>query len=423
MIAQTACKFRAQLDGFSGKLAYRLSKPLRKFVFHMLYGLMARQSVLLSEISRALDEPKPLHKVVTRLSHHLGCPFLQRRLEAALLHEAAAQIGPDTLIVLDPSDIVKPYAQKMEGLCRVRDGSRSDAKETVMGDGFWLLQALSVEKGGDNLRPLMLRAWSSEGDPEFSENKELIDAAETIMAATQKRGILTIDRGGDRKTLITPFMSRNYPFLIRQRGDRHVLFNRKYQSILQIAASCPITERQDIVRINKDGQEEIVTLEYGCRQVGWPGLEDKELWLVVLKGWNDKPLMLLTNRPMTRSKRDLRFIVDAYLTRWRVEDTIRFIKQSYQLEDVRVMTMRRLKNLLALVNMAAYFTIAVLGTHIKLKILRKHIARAAKTLFESPKLFFYELSRGISEVCRQSPIRQVQTPRRPEVEQADFLFG
>lgn len=423
MIAQTACKLRAQLEGFSGKLACGLPKPLRKFIFHVLYGLMARRSVLLSEISRALEERIALHKTVTRLSHHLASPFLQRGLEDALLREAATQIGKDTLIVLDPSEIVKPYAEKMEGLCRVRDGSRSDANETVMGDGFWLLQALSVEKGGDNLRPLMLRAWSSEGDPEFSENKEIINVAETIMTATQGHGILVVDRGGDRKTLIEPFLKEPYLFLIRQRGDRHLLFNRKYRSVLDIAASCPVTERQDIVRKAKNGQEEIVTLKYGCRQVGWPGLENKELWLVVLKGWSNKPLMLLTNRPMTRSKRDLRFIVDAYLTRWRVEDTIRFIKQSYQLEDVRVMTMRRLKNLLALVNAAAYFTIAVLGTKIKLRILRKHIARAAKTLFESPKLFFYELSRGISEACRQSPIRQAQSAQRPEVEQAAFLFG
>jgi len=44
-----------------------------------------------------------------------------------------------------------------------------------------------------------------------------------------------------------------------------------------------------------------------------------------------------------------------YLARWMVEETIRFIKQSYHLEDVRVLDYQRLKNLMALVPAAAYF--------------------------------------------------------------------
>jgi len=44
--------------------------------------------------------------------------------------------------------------------------------------------------------------------------------------------------------------------------------------------------------------------------------------------------MLLTSG----NRKALWWAVEAYLTRWRVEDTIRFIKQSYHLEDVRVLT-------------------------------------------------------------------------------------
>ena len=47
--------------------------------------------------------------------------------------------------------------------------------------------------------------------------------------------------------------------------------------------------------------------------------------------------------------------MQGYLTRWRVEDTIRFIKQSYRLEHMRLLDFRRLRNMAALVVAVAYF--------------------------------------------------------------------
>lgn len=47
--------------------------------------------------------------------------------------------------------------------------------------------------------------------------------------------------------------------------------------------------------------------------------------------------------------------------RRRIEETFRFIKQSYKLEDVRVMTYQRLKNLVVLVIAAACFATILSG--------------------------------------------------------------
>ena len=40
-----------------------------------------------------------------------------------------------------------------------------------------------------------------------------------------------------------------------------------------------------------------------------------------------------------------RWFILAYLTRWSVEETMRFIKQSYRLEDLWVLDYERLRNL------------------------------------------------------------------------------
>lgn len=78
--------------------------------------------------------------------------------------------------------------------------------------------------------------------------------------------------------------------------------------------------------------------------------------------------MLLTTEPMSRNRKVLWWMVQTYLTRWRVEDTIRFIKQSYNVEDISVLTYERLKNVAALVLAAAFFTAVQIGCKPNLQI-------------------------------------------------------
>ena len=70
---------------------------------------------------------------------------------------------------------------------------------------------------------------------------------------------------------------------------------------------------------------------------------------------------MLTNLPMRKKREVVWWVAEAYITRWRVEDTIRFIKQSYQEEDVRVMTCERLRSMASLVLAASFFAAVYLG--------------------------------------------------------------
>jgi len=107
--------------------------------------------------------------------------------------------------------------------------------------------------------------------------------------------------------------------------------------------------------------------------------------------------MLLTNVKITGSRRNLWRMMENYLVRWRIEETIRFIKQSYQLEDIRLLTYVRLQNMMALVTAVAYFTMAYLGLKTKLRVLMKHLLKAAKRVFGIPEFRFYALADGIKE--------------------------
>lgn len=109
-------------------------------------------------------------------------------------------------------------------------------------------------------------------------------------------------------------------------------------------------------------------------------------------------LLLLTNVAVGSSRKSLWFIVRGYLTRWLVEEAIRFIKQSYHLEDLRVLQYDRLRNLVALVLAAVYFSAVWLGQTLKLTILATRVAQVAQRFFGVPDFHYYAFADGISRL-------------------------
>jgi hypothetical protein len=230
-----------------------------------------------------------------------------------------------------------------------------------------------------------------------------------VAAACHGRGVWVIDRGGDRGELYAPLIREGHAFVVRNKGDRHLLIGHSPACTAkaeteELALSCPMHFATHIVR-EQAGQEVSHRLGYGFRPVRLPAHPHTPLWLVVVRGLGEKPLMLLTNIQVKRNRKSLWWMVAAYLTRWRIEETIRFIKQSYDLEDIRVLSYRRLRNMVVLVNAVAYFTTSVIGTRMKLEILSSHLIKASKRLFGIPDFRYYAIADGIREVCARSPRR------------------
>ena len=94
--------------------------------------------------------------------------------------------------------------------------------------------------------------------------------------------------------------------------------------------------------------------------------------------------------------------VESCLTRWKVEETIRFIKQSYDLENIRVLGYASIRNMAMLVFACFYFVAAWIGTKVKLEILASHVLLAAKRLFGIPDFRYYAISDGIKNVLTRA---------------------
>jgi hypothetical protein len=127
-----------------------------------------------------------------------------------------------------------------------------------------------------------------------------------------------------------------------------------------IALRCPVLYADRVVK-EDDGKERVYIIEYGYRRVRLPG-RDEKLTLVVVRGFGEKPLMLLTNVEVKRSRKSCQFILDSYLRRWQIEDTIRCMKQSYDVENVRLLSYRRLQNMMVLALCAMYFARSIWAT-------------------------------------------------------------
>lgn len=124
--------------------------------------------------------------------------------------------------------------------------------------------------------------------------------------------------------------------------------------------------------------------------------------LVVVAGWGEEPLLLLTNVEVARDSQSLWWIVQIYLTRWKIEETFRYLKQSYRLEDIRVMKYQRLKNLVVLMTAAAFFAATFLGQKRKLRILCEKLLIISQRFFGIPPFRYYALADAIRKILSQT---------------------
>jgi hypothetical protein len=149
------------------------------------------------------------------------------------------------------------------------------------------------------------------------------------------------------------------------------------------------------IEIEKNGERQTKKLTMGSETVYLPWCE-KPLTLVAVKGYGESPMILLTNLDL--SKRGLDWVLEIYLTGWKCEESCRFIKQGYNLEDVRVLAYASLRNLMVMVQAVFYFVSVELGRKLNLNILLKRVYEKAKRFFEIPDFRQYAVADGIYRI-------------------------
>ena len=116
-------KLQVKFHQFLEPIEKGLSLPEQKNLKSITKGMLASGSVIVRQISQELEEPISLKKTCKRIYENLKREGLSEQLTQNLLRKQCFHLTKDSLILIDPSDIIKSESEYMEGLSRVRDGS------------------------------------------------------------------------------------------------------------------------------------------------------------------------------------------------------------------------------------------------------------------------------------------------------------
>ncbi|OGF63717.1 MAG: hypothetical protein A2Y62_21420 [Candidatus Fischerbacteria bacterium RBG_13_37_8] len=400
-------KIKQQVTIFSNNVtAGEFTKPIRRAIREFIYGIQAEKDIKIASVARSLNEQIALIKVETRLSNNLNKEDYFEKLHDKIIQMASKYIREDTVLAIDPGDVVKKYAKQMEYLYKVRDGSTGNIEP-----GYPLIHVAAADVSGEVMIPLLMKLYSSIAPGFLSENKEILDAIDFVVKRIGQKGIWTIDRGGDRKKIIEHLLEKNLRFVIRLKGDRHLLAKQEgvdkwdKQDALAIAKQTKCRHYKWIKK-KKEGEEipKKVRVTIGAHEVIFPGCEGKPMTIIVVKGYSKTPMMLLTNveANYAHDTSCLEKIVDIYLTRWKCDENYRFLKTSYNAEDVRALKYIGIKNTFTLLLAVFYFLCVFLGFKTRLNLLVKEICEKAQRFFEIPEYKWYALSDGVYKILSKT---------------------
>jgi len=292
------------------------------------------------------------------------------------------------------SDIQKPYGRSMEHIGRVRDGSSGK-----IGPGYWDLNIVATDIGSRDVFPLWGELYSISAPNCGGENAVITDAFREVSSQLDGRGIWVMDRGYDRGHVFKELLGLKRRFVVALVGKRLLKWRRGVASARDIAV--PMRFEAEIVRKRK-GRERSERLTFGSVLVHLPNMKE-QLRLVKVQFEDGGTLLLLTNVEMENTLRDVLWVAKAYVARWRIEEVIRFIKQSYKLEDVRLRSYNGLRNMVALVMACASFVSLKLGLQAKLKILTRKLLDASQRVGNIIKNFrYYAIADGLRKILRSA---------------------
>jgi hypothetical protein len=340
-----------ELHWFVKKMSQGYDKVRKHFVGDMITGMIRSGSCLLSSISRTVRRRDVLpHSEEKRLSYEVNS---KRWRSQGMVSNQRALIGrkyvdAETVVALDLSDINKEHGQAYEHLTQVHDGSTGEIVS-----GYWTIVIEAIKGKGRHL-PLLMKVFTDRLEGYKSQFEEVSKSVESVVKDFGTSGLWVMDRGFDSLRNFMYFNGLKLCFLIRGYHER----------IVEEVEGVPVKLMQLIEQKTLRGVDpfykQYVVGSKGHRR-SWQRREMKirydyfpvcmihgsdeekqerarlHLYVIVIEGMGKagERSFFFTNYPLG-TLADCHRVVKKYAQRWSCEEAIRFVKQGFQLEDVRV---------------------------------------------------------------------------------------
>lgn len=404
---------KREIINFSNQISLSSSRPNQKFSADMIYGILASNSCLLTDIADKLHEPIKKVNTVERLSRNLLNP-VPDTVSNNYFNMIRKWVPDEAVIHLDDSDIVKPSGYKFEHLCRVRDGSESSTTKNVYKNGYHITEACVLTK---NKHPISIfsKIYSSK-EADFTSANSITFAAMEHSSSLFDNATFVMDRAYDDNKMFLKMYELNKDFVIRLTAKRKLLYHNKWT---------PATE----LRNRRKGKVKMPLIYKGKKQEAYLShvkvkitASRKDIYLVLVYGITEHPMMLATNKEI-RSKDDLIKVAKLYFSRWRIEEYFRSKKQIFQLENFRVRKLTAINTLNFYITLCMAF-LAKISMKLETNALKILILRTANPIKEKVHFFYYRLSKGIFSILSYAKegVRLWFKTKRPRYRQLSFKF-
>ena len=396
---------------FSNKISKCLSKPEKKFTADITYGMLASGSCLLTDVVDKLHEPSKKINVVDRLSKHLdkGTPA---SAASSYLQQVRNWVPADPVIHIDDSDVVKPDGYKFESLGIVRDGSESTSTKNVYKKGYHVTEACVLTTSNHPVS-IFSKIHSSAEKGYKSANAITFEAMEQG-AALFKRATFCMDRGYDDNKMFLKLDDLEQDYVIRLTSKRKLLYHNKWT---------PATELRDRRKgkiktsVFYRGKEHEAYLSHVRVQIT---ASRKDIYLVLVYGITEHPMMLATNKEI-KSKEDVLQVARIYFSRWKIEEYFRCKKQMFQFENFRVRKLHAINALNFYITVCMAF-LAMVSMEPESNALKIAIIKTANPVKEKVFFCYYRLAKGISGILSYAKegVRLWFRTKRPKYRQLCF---
>ena len=301
----------------------------------MTYGMLAGKSCLLTRIVDQLHERTKKVNAVERLGRHLceGIPEAARDEYHKFVQE---WVPENPVILIDDSDVVKPEGHKFEALGIVRDGSKSTEKKNVYEKGYHVTEAVVITRSKQPVS-LYSRIHSSQEQGYISANAVTFEAIDQCVGLFKKAAYV-LDRGFDDNKVFRKLDGLKQDYVIRLTSKRKVLYHGKWTPVTELRDRRKGKIKMKLRYHDKDHEAYISHVKVMITA------SRKPVWLVLVYGITEHPMMLATNIPI-RSKDDVIRVAKLYFSRWRIEEYFRCKKEVLEFENFRVRSLKAINAL------------------------------------------------------------------------------